>query len=52
MLDELACVCEASDCDRELGSAEFRLAFEQGGYERRVYECDCGSVTITLGRHR
>lgn len=51
MLDELACVCEASDCDRELGSEEFRLAFERDGYERRAYECTCGRVTITLARN-
>ena len=50
MLGDLTCTC--ADCGRPLGDAEFRLAMETTGGERRAYECRCGSVTVTVARRR
>ena len=50
MLDECACTCDVPGCDRPLGDAEFMLAMEMDGGTRRVYECACGAVTVTIVR--
>ena len=48
MLENLTNACEA--CDRPLHAEEFAIAFETANGVRRAYECDCGAVTITIGR--
>jgi hypothetical protein len=48
MLDEIACTCEAPDCERELDESDCMLVFRTDAGERRAYECDCGAVTITV----
>ncbi|MFT4932989.1 MAG: hypothetical protein ACI91T_002894 [Natronomonas sp.] len=50
MLDSLSCTCEASGCERALGEDQLMLAMRTEGGVRRAYECDCGAVTITVGR--
>jgi hypothetical protein len=50
MLDELACTCEADDCDRELGDRDCMLVYRTDAGERRAYECACGTVTVTVHR--
>jgi hypothetical protein len=50
MLEELACTCEAPDCDRALDEEEWVLTFRTDGGERRAYECACGHVTVTVSR--
>lgn len=52
MLDRLELTCEGPQCERELAAPDFRLSFAEGETVRRVYECRCGSITITLGRRR
>lgn len=52
MRDVLELRCDREGCDRPLDEAAFRLAYRTGGTERRVYECSCGGVTITIGRLR
>ena len=48
MLDEIACRCEATGCDRELDDGSCQLIFRTPGGERRAYECPCGHVTVTI----
>ena len=48
MLDEIACRCEATRCDRELDDGSCQLVFRTPGGERRAYECPCGHVTVTV----
>jgi len=48
MLEELACTCEAPDCDLALGDDELMLSFRTDSGTRRAYECACGCVTITV----
>lgn len=48
MLERLACHCE--HCDRQLDNDRKTLTFERGGCVRHVYECSCGTVTITVAR--
>ncbi len=48
MLERLDFACE--DCDRQLGTKEWRLAVETRGGVRHAYECRCGTVTITVVR--
>ncbi len=50
MLDELACTCEAADCDRELGDDNRMLIYRTDAGERHAYECACGTVTVTVHR--
>ncbi len=50
MLEEIELVCDAPDCDRVLGEPAFRLALTTPVGTRRVYECTCGAVTITVSR--
>ncbi|MFT4922531.1 MAG: hypothetical protein ACI8XM_001748 [Haloarculaceae archaeon] len=50
MLDELACTCEATDCERALTEDDCMLVFRTEAGERRAYECGCGAVTITVHR--
>jgi len=50
MLEELTATCEA--CDAALDDAAFGLAMDLGDGERRLYECDCGTVTVTVVRER
>lgn len=42
--------CDGSECDRPLSADELRLTFASGETIRRVYECPCGAVTVTVGR--
>lgn len=51
MLDVLQLRCDRNGCDRPLDEGAFRLAYRTEGTERRVYECACGALTITIGRH-
>jgi hypothetical protein len=48
MLEELTTTCEA--CDAELSDDAFGLSMDLGDGERRLYECDCGTVTVTVVR--
>ncbi|MDG5778009.1 hypothetical protein VB773_17910 [Haloarculaceae archaeon H-GB2-1] len=48
MLDEIACTCDAGDCDRELTDDQCMLVYRTGHGERRAYECACGAVTVTV----
>jgi hypothetical protein len=50
MLESLSCTCEAPGCDRELGDDQLMLAMRTGGGLRHAYECECGTVTITVAR--
>ena len=50
MQDALQLRCDRDGCDRPLGDGAFRLAYRSGTTERRVYECTCGGITITIGR--
>ncbi|WP_323675024.1 hypothetical protein [Halorubellus sp. PRR65] len=50
MLEELTATCE--DCDADLNDAAFGLAMDLGDGERRLYECGCGAVTVTVVRDR
>lgn len=49
MFEELTPTCEATGCDRHLGS-EPALVFRDAGGERRAYECPCGAVTVTVAK--
>ena len=53
MIEELrsgtTAACDGPNCDRALGSAP-DLVFRTAAGERRAYECDCGSVTVTVAR--
>lgn len=42
--------CDDPDCSRPLADATFRLSYIANGTERRVYECPCGGVTVTIAR--
>lgn len=42
--------CDEPDCNRSLTADEFRLAYMTGTTERRIYECSCEALTITIGR--
>ena len=42
--------CDRDGCDRSLSEESFRLSYRTAGTERRVYECSCGGITITIGR--
>jgi hypothetical protein len=48
MLDEIACRCEATGCERRLDDGNCQLVFRTEGGERRAYECACGHVTVTV----
>lgn len=48
MLERLACRCET--CDRRLTDEQQVLTFSRDECVRHVYECSCGSVTITVSR--
>jgi hypothetical protein len=37
-------------CDRFLGKNALMLSIRMEGGERRVYECACGAVTVTITR--
>ncbi|MFB6170587.1 MAG: hypothetical protein ABEJ06_05505 [Haloarculaceae archaeon] len=50
MLESLSATCDAPGCDRDLDDAAFRLAYRTEAGERRVYECACGSVTVTVSK--
>ena len=47
MLDELA-TCGCTACDSALTDAECQIVYDTPGGRRRVYECGCGAVTVTL----
>ena len=48
MLDQLSCTCEAPNCNRRLGVGQFMLAMETAEGVRCAYECECGTVTVTV----
>ena len=50
MLDELTASCEADGCDHPLSEQSLMLTYRTDAGERRVYECDCGAVTVTVHR--
>jgi hypothetical protein len=50
MLDELACTCEGSGCERTLTEDDCMLVYRTDAGERRAYECACGAVTVTVHR--
>jgi len=50
MLEELAPICEADGCERELRETDRMLVYRTEWGERRAYECDCGAVTVTVHR--
>jgi hypothetical protein len=50
MLERLTTTCEA--CDAGLDDDAFGLAMDLGDGQRRLYECDCGAVTMTVVRER
>jgi hypothetical protein len=50
MLEELAPLCEADGCERELRESDCMLVYRTEWGERRAYECDCGAVTVTVHR--
>ena len=50
MLDELGLACEAATCDRLLSETDQMLIYRTAGGERRVYECACGAITISVTR--
>ncbi len=52
MLEQLSCTCEATNCDRQLGDGQFMLAMETEDGVRCAYECECGTVTVTISRDR
>lgn len=47
MLEELT-ACECTTCDSTLTDADCQLIYDTPAGRRRVYECDCGAVTITV----
>ncbi len=49
MTDSLVPRCEALGCDRPLDGSP-TLAMCVDGIEHRAYECDCGTVTVTVAR--
>lgn len=50
MIEQLSCTCENDCCANELGEEEWMLTYRTGDGERRLYECSCGAVTITVHR--
>lgn len=50
MLERLTTTC--ADCDAALDEDAFGLAMDLGDGERRLYECDCGAITMTVVRER
>lgn len=48
MLEHLASVCSAPDCDRPLSEERRMLTMETPDGVRRAYECECGAVTVTV----
>lgn len=52
MLEAMLSTCEGLGCDRRLDDENLMLAMETAGGERRAYECECGTVTITVVKSR
>jgi hypothetical protein len=48
MLEHLASVCSAPDCERTLSEDRRMLTMETPDGIRRAYECECGAVTVTV----
>ncbi|WP_248517846.1 hypothetical protein [Salinarchaeum laminariae] len=48
MLEHLASVCSAPDCERTLSEDRRMLTMETPDGTRRAYECECGAVTVTV----
>jgi hypothetical protein len=48
MLDELASACNCTDCDSTLTDTQCQMVFDTAAGRRRVYECSCGAVIITV----
>lgn len=46
---ETAATCDGEGCDRPLAEAP-TLAYRTADGERRMYDCDCGTVTMTVAR--
>jgi hypothetical protein len=51
MLDRLSPTCEDGACERPLSDDNLMLEMERNGGVRRAYECDCGTVTVTVVKH-
>ena len=50
MLHGLVCACEGSNCDQRLRDEQLMLVMKTTAGERRAYECECGTVTVTVVR--
>lgn len=48
MIEALSATCEARGCGRALTAPS--IEYETPAGTRRVYECDCGAVTVTVVR--
>lgn len=49
MLDRLASATECTTCENTLTDAQCQMVYDTAAGRRRVYECSCGAVTITIG---
>lgn len=50
MLDQLAATCKNENCDRPLREHDCMLVYTTDHGQRRMYECACGTVTMTIHR--
>lgn len=48
MLDELASATQCNTCENALTDSQCQMVYETAAGRRRVYECSCGAVTITV----
>ena len=46
MLESISCTCDR--CDQPLTDDQLQMTMATAGGTRRVYECSCGAVTVTL----
>lgn len=46
MLESIACTCDR--CDQPLADDQLQLTMTTAGGTRRVYECSCEAVTVTV----
>ncbi|MCU4750701.1 hypothetical protein OB919_01695 [Halobacteria archaeon AArc-curdl1] len=46
MLENVSCTCD--QCERPLADDQAQLTMTTAGGTRRVYECSCGAITVTV----
>ena len=46
MLENVSCACDR--CERPLADDQAQLTMTTAGGTRRVYECSCGAITVTV----